>query len=420
MPPSKESAVLLFGMSRSGTSLATSLVASLLGDRSPAVWRGSGPSYPTDNRNRLGYFERHDLVRLNYDVLRSLSGSWTHFPPGFAQQPAALNFSDAGVASGAAAAAAHPRGLLDLLRSASGGGSSSSSRSSSSSSSGRSRGGIARGSAGGGSAGGATSARASRRAAFEARAEPIVADMARRGVPFVLKDVRFARTLPLWAPLLRAHTRRLACVIPFRHPAEVERSSITGGDRILLWRHYLLAALGALHTAAACPCACPCASSLYPATRAQRRPPPHQRDSPARGASRAHAASARAVCGPTHTLLLDYNAWFAGEARRTAQLRALHDFLRCAGIAGAARGASSPVADALNLIRDSEKHFEANASRAAAANAAAASAAGRLAPPRPLPAAAACLLDELRSGRAARWPHWDAQSQRFASVPCGP
>ena len=166
--PTGSSAVLVFGMSRSGTSLATSLVAAMLGG-GDASWRGpNGAAYPTDGRNRLGYFERRDVVALNYEVLRGLSGSWTRFPMGFASRPVALNFS---------------------------------------------------------------AANGQKRVTFERNARAIVADMASRGAPFVLKDVRLARTLPLWEPLLRARSLNLACILPFRHPFEVERSSISGGDR---------------------------------------------------------------------------------------------------------------------------------------------------------------------------------------------
>lgn len=245
---------MVFGMSRSGTSLTTSMVASLLGGDA-AVWRGHGAAYPTDSRNRLGYFERMDVVRLNYDTLRKIvgSGGWTRFAPDFASHPTALNFS---------AAPASERSRFQ--------------------------------------------------SSFEAHARPILRDMASQNAPFVLKDVRFSRTLPLWAPLLRERVHRLACVIPFRHPEEVERSSVTGGDRISLWRNYLLAAL----------------------------------------------TSARSVCGAERTVLVEYDAWF--DARKDAQLARLRAGLQCAGVPTVAK------APAVELVRASERHHRANASPPAA------------------------------------------------------
>lgn len=110
----------------------------------------------TDRRNRYGYFERMDVVSLNYQVLRTLAGSWTSFPAGFAQHPHALNYSQR---------------IGSKARET--------------------------------------------QVAFERRARAIVADMTSRGLPFVLKDVRLARTLPLWEPLLRdSGITRLACGAP--------------------------------------------------------------------------------------------------------------------------------------------------------------------------------------------------------------
>ena len=267
-----------------------------------AVWRGQSAAYPTDARNRLGYFERRDVVRLNYDTLRDIVGQagWTQFASDFAAHPAILNFS-AG---------------LDRSRRAAAG---------------------------------------LKRAKFDARARPILADMASRRAPFVLKDVRFSRTLPLWAPLLRerAFGLTLACVVPFRHPFEVEHSSITGGDRIALWRHYMLSAL----------------------------------------------TSARSVCGTDRTFLVEYNAWFDAK-RAAAQHAALLSFLQCAGLPIAA----GPAAKSIELVHASERHHNASAATFAAHRA--------------LPPPAACLLRELQSGNALRWSEWDAARQGFASTPC--
>jgi len=240
----RKSAVLVFGMTRSGTSLTTSTVAAMM-NRGEASWRGSGPAYPTDRRNRFGYFERADVVSLNYQALRSVVGSWTTFAPDFAAQPRTLNWSSA---------RAH-------------------------------------------------------QASFESRARPIVLDMAKH-VPFVLKDVRFSRTLPLWEPLLLERGLDVACVLPFRNPLEVERSSVTGGDRLVLWTHYMLSAL----------------------------------------------ATARSVCGVERTHLVHYESWLHPAPARK-QSEALATFLACAGVPVIPNAAAAARA----LVRPSEKHFNGSA-----------------------------------------------------------
>ena len=61
---------------------------------------------------------------------------------------------------------------------------------------------------------------------FEHEASRILDDMTSHAPgaarAWVLKDARFARTLPLWWPKLS----RPVCIIPYRHPAEVASSSI--------------------------------------------------------------------------------------------------------------------------------------------------------------------------------------------------
>lgn len=229
--------VVVMGMSRSGTSLTTSIVASVLHNDSDAAWRGGAAPLPTDQHNTLGYFERQDVVQLNYRTLGVLGQPWTEFPRGFAARPRALNWT----------AAARPR-----------------------------------------------------RESFEGSARRIVADMEAHA-PYVLKDVRFARTLPLWRPLLRGG---LACVIPVRDPAEVAQSSRVRGDRVAVWRNYVLAAL----------------------------------------------VSARAVGCPT--MLVDFERWLSpGPAE--AQLRELHAFLRCANVE---RLPERPPLAALRRVRPEARH----------------------------------------------------------------
>jgi hypothetical protein len=167
----------VMGMARSGTSLTTSIIADMLlrNGSSDVVWRGGAPAYPVDKRNPHGYFERADVVALNYKYVRELTGaSWATFPHGYAAGPALLNFSSA-------AASQTRRG-------------------------------------------------------FEKSAFAILQDMELHA-PWVLKDVRFARTLPLWWPLLSAPV----CVIPYRHPLEVAASSRL--HSVSLWENYVVSAL---------------------------------------------------------------------------------------------------------------------------------------------------------------------------------
>jgi len=65
--------IIVTGMSRSGTSLTTSIIAALGAD-----WRGTGPAYIRlmQKKNPKGYFERKDLVDLNYRLLRNLGVKW--------------------------------------------------------------------------------------------------------------------------------------------------------------------------------------------------------------------------------------------------------------------------------------------------------------------------------------------------------
>jgi len=119
--------------------------------------------------------------------------------------------------------------------------------------------------------------------------------------PWVLKDVRFARTLPLWWPLLS----RPLCIIPFRHPVEVADSSVT--QSISIWENYMVSAL---------------------------------------------TASARLNC-PVH--LVSYDRWLH-DAR--AQFASLHEFMRCNGVPGLP---DQPPYDRLEAIIDPrEKHHDAD------------------------------------------------------------
>ena len=295
--------VIVMSMSRSGTSLATSVIAALLGNQ-PGSWRGGGAAYPTDSRNRLGYFERGDVVALNYEVLRTLSpgglsASWTQFPPGFARNPTPLNFSSSSTMFYSTRAPLHVKQR------------------------------------------------------FEAKAKPIAIDMLRHS-PFVLKDVRFSRTLPLWQPLLTSNgQRKLACVIPFRHPSEVEQSSRMGGDKLLLWSRYMLAAL----------------------------------------------VSARSSCN--RTLLLEYDPWLH-EPAATQQLTRLTEFLRCGGVLPTSGPSSSSLAAVRAIVRPAERHHDHKAPKARRSA---------------LPPAISCLYDELHSGRALKWP-WNAERRAFVRQPC--
>lgn len=240
--------VVVFSMSRSGTSLATSLIAGLLG-QDGQTWRGSGKAYPTDLNNRFGYYERADVVRLNYQILAQIGyRSWTAFEANFSNQPRALD----------------PLRLPKDIWTT-----------------------------------------------FESRAAPIVKDMAKRGRdPFVLKDVRFSRTVPLWAPVFRRYAgAQMACVIPFRKPAEVALSSRMPVDRVQLWRNFMLAALASAH-AIGCP-----------------------------------------------VMLLEYDRWIASGASASKQFDELLEFLRCAGVR-----VTTPVDRSLlaKLIRPEEKHRSAD------------------------------------------------------------
>ena len=159
------SQIIIMGMSRSGSSLTASIVAALLGHQ-PGSWRGSGAPLRTDTHNRLGYFERHDVVTLNHQLASAISGhAWYTFPPGFAGKER----SAAQRARSATTTWLHG---------------------------------------------------ASTRMKFDEKASRIVADMDAHA-PWLLKDVRFARTLPIWRP----HLSNPICIIPYRHPDEVASSS---------------------------------------------------------------------------------------------------------------------------------------------------------------------------------------------------
>ena len=268
-------------MTRSGTSLTTSIVAGLLGGatRPDATWCGSALPYPKDQRTTAaGYFERQactqltgrgtqpaarcplpgtpraapeqdvsctapaqDVVSLNYWVLKELGHPWTKFSAGFASRPTLLAW-------------------------------------------------------------GAKNESSARRR-FELEAARVLEDMSSHAPgaarAWVLKDARFARTLPLWWPKLS----QPVCIIPYRHPAEVASSSILRS--VALWESYLVAAL----------------------------------------------SSARALGCPT--LLLPYHGWMRSEEAARAQLQVLRHFLRAAGV----RGLDEPSPWLLNAtIQRSAQH----------------------------------------------------------------
>mmetsp|Transcript_27339 Transcript_27339/g.90873 ORF Transcript_27339/g.90873 Transcript_27339/m.90873 type:complete len:229 (+) Transcript_27339:60-746(+) len=91
------SQIIVMGMSRSGSSLTTSIIAAMLrnGSRSDeTAWRGHGRALPSDSANPGGYYEREDVVRLNYATISSVTGAgWTSFRPDHLLRPAALNAS---------------------------------------------------------------------------------------------------------------------------------------------------------------------------------------------------------------------------------------------------------------------------------------------------------------------------------------
>lgn len=163
-PSARSQQVIIMGMSRSGTSLTASIVATLLG-RQPYSWRGNGRPLPADTHNRLGYFERQDVVMLNHALTSAMNnqgfGGWTVFPPSFGENPSIW------IRSTVSSTAAWRK-----------------------------------------------------QTGFDSKAASIIHDMNMHS-PWVLKDVRFARTLPAWRPLLE----NPVCIIPYRNPTEVLSSS---------------------------------------------------------------------------------------------------------------------------------------------------------------------------------------------------
>ena len=236
------------GMSRSGSSLTASVIAALLG-RQPGSWRGSGAALATNSQNRLGYFERADVVSMNHALAtriaqRSAVG-WYVFPTDFAVRP------------------------RDYLHE------------------------------------GAAAATALWKSVHEPRARGIVADMEAHA-PWLLKDVRFARTLPLWRPLLS----RPVCILPYRHPLEVQASStVRAVDRLTLWRNYMLSAVVAAQEAE-----CP-------------------------------------------IMFVAYDSWL-NATLADDQLIRLHSFLRCAGVPGLPQRAPTKLLG--SIVRPEERHHDAS------------------------------------------------------------
>jgi hypothetical protein len=245
---------IVLGMSRSGSSLTTSIVAQLLcgGTVGDAAWRGGGAPLATDSANVHGYFERRDVVQLNYATVGQTGYNWHIFPPSFSSAPTALSPS--------------PEKSIRSKSFAS---------------------------------------------MFRKTAERIVTDMhaSARKCPWVLKDVRFARTLPLWWSHLKGPT---ACIIPYRHPSEVSQSSkMRMTDRVRLWQNYMLSAL----------------------------------------------ATARSLRCPTY--LVSYERWLhLSNASRVSsasgQMDELLQFLRCAGLRNLANEASH--AALRKLVRQDAHH----------------------------------------------------------------
>ena len=86
--------IIIMGMSRSGSSLTSSLVSEVLLGRTPQSWRGSGAPLPADGANPLGYYERRDVVSLNYELIRALGHPhWSSFAPTHARCPSTPNLT---------------------------------------------------------------------------------------------------------------------------------------------------------------------------------------------------------------------------------------------------------------------------------------------------------------------------------------
>lgn len=231
--------IIIMGMSRSGSSLTSSLVSEVLLGRTPQSWRGSGAPLPADGANPLGYYERRDVVSLNYELIRALGHPhWSSFAPTHARCPSTPNLTH-------------------------------------------------------------TLASTSKWPTLEARMRAIVDDM-NTFSPWLLKDVRFSRTLLAWAPYLPRGGP--VCIIPYRHPLEVAASSKLKSTAA--WEGYVTAAL----------------------------------------------ASARTLRCPT--MLVDYSRWFEEPC---AQLDEMLAFLRCAGIPQIPTKVSCVKAQ--QIIRPSQRHL---------------------------------------------------------------
>lgn len=136
-------------------------------------------------------------------------------------------------------------------------------------------------------------------------------------------------------------------MIPYRHPAEVGSSSrARTDDKVALWQNYLVAALATAHELR-----CP-------------------------------------------TMLVPYHAWLNATAAET-QFRALHAFLKCAGVAGIA--ARPPFERLHELVRPGHQHHSVS------------SPAVRARFPE-LPVAVRCTWDWLQM--KARHPHREEQQPR--------
>ena len=110
------------------------------------------------------------------------------------------------------------------------------------------------------------------------------------------------------------------------------------------------------------------------------------------------------------TMLVPYERWMSSnrsQARSDPELqfREMLDFLRCAGFSNLP--ATLPLDKLNRLIQPSQYHHRMQPTASSS------EATEQLLP------SAACLWNELRSGRALSWK-WDPKTQHFVGLPCAP